>query len=190
MLVRKLWPWERGLVRDHLLRLDPEDRAMRFCTPVSDDFIHGYCDRLDPARTIALGGFVDGRLRGTAELIPIPGEHPPSAELDLSVERAFQRRGHGGRLMRTALAVAQNRLIRAVLVVFLPENEPMRRLLARHGASVTACSISGEARIALAWPGPASALAESAAESEALMDSLAMWGAAPGFAPARLHAPG
>lgn len=172
MIVRKLWPWEGGAIRGHLLRLGPEDRMMRFCAPASDRFIHDYCAQIDPIRTLALGCFVDGTLRGVAELIRIPGECPVSAELDLSVEPPFQGRGIGGRLMRKALAVARNRLVGAVYVVFLPENQPMRRLLERHGASITTCSAPGEARIALPWPAPASALEEIATESQALLATL------------------
>jgi hypothetical protein len=33
--IRRLWAIERGKVRDHLLRLDPEDRLLRFGSYVS-----------------------------------------------------------------------------------------------------------------------------------------------------------
>jgi RimJ/RimL family protein N-acetyltransferase len=168
MIVRKLWPWELGAVGDHLLRLDPEDRLMRFGAPVSDQFIERRGDQIDPAGTIVLGCFIDGVLRGVAELIRLPGEHPPAAELGVSVERPFQDQGIGGRLFDAALTVAQNRLVRAVHVVFLPENAKMRHLLARAGATIETCATSGEASIALAWPGPASILEEVSMEYAAL----------------------
>lgn len=55
MVVRKLWGWEWERLRGHLLRLDAEDRRMRFGRPVSDGFIHAYCDRNDRQRTTVIG---------------------------------------------------------------------------------------------------------------------------------------
>lgn len=172
MHIRKLWPWELGLLGDHLLRLDPEDRIMRFGGPVSDWFIESHSERIDAAGTIVLGCFIDGVLRGAAELIHLPGEHPPAAELGLSVERPFQDRGIGRRLFDGALTVARNRLVGVVHVVFLPENAKMRHLLASSGATIEAYPASGEASIALAWPGPASLLEEVTTECAALAAQL------------------
>ena len=43
--VRKLWPTEGHLFRDHLLRLDKDSRRMRFAHGVSDSFIEDYAAR-------------------------------------------------------------------------------------------------------------------------------------------------
>ncbi|HUF88224.1 MAG TPA: GNAT family N-acetyltransferase [Thermohalobaculum sp.] len=169
MIVRRLLPWEGAALRAHLLRLGPDERLMRFCIPASDRLIHAYCDRVDPLRTIALGCFVDGTLRGVAELIQLSGDWPMSAELALSVERPFQDRGIGGDLMDKTLTIARNRLIRTVCTVFLPENEKMRHLLRRSGATLAAYPASGEAEIALAWSSPGSLLEEMAMNGAAVI---------------------
>lgn len=174
MIVRKLWPWESGALRHHLLRLGPEDRLMRFCTPASDRFIHAYCDRLEPLRMIVLGCFADGMLRGAAELIRTSDAWPVNAEIALSVERPFQDRGIGGELLGKALIVARNRLIDTVHSVFLPENGKMRRLLAKSGATFPASPAGGEARIALAWSGPGSVLDEMAMHGRALVAAITL----------------
>lgn len=114
MIVRRLLPWEWRELRAHLLRLDPDDRQMRFCAPAGDRYIDTYCDRIDPLRTIALGCLVDGTLRGVAELIRVSDAWPIRAEVALSVERDFQNRGIGGRLLARAFAVARNRLVHSV----------------------------------------------------------------------------
>ena len=43
--VRKLWPTEGHLFRDHLLRLDRDSRRLRFAHGVSDSFIEDYAAR-------------------------------------------------------------------------------------------------------------------------------------------------
>ena len=44
--IRKLWSTEGPKLRDHLLRLDPSNRRMRFAHAVSDQFITDYASRL------------------------------------------------------------------------------------------------------------------------------------------------
>lgn len=177
MIVRRLLPWERHELRAHLLRLGPEERLSRFCTPASDRFIHAYCDRADPLRMIAVGCFVDGTLRGVAELIRTRDAWPAEAEVALSVERPFQDRGIGGALLERVLLVARNRLIRVVHSIFLPENEKMPHLLGKAGAAFPAGAASGEARITLPWPTPGSVLAEMALHGGALAVPRTPWAA-------------
>lgn len=167
MIVRKLWPWEGGAIRDHLLRLGPEDRLMRFGAPASDRFLDGYCTRVAQFRILALGGFADGALRGVAELVRIPDEARPSLELALSVERPYQDRGIGGRLLAGALVVARNRLLRSVHIFVLPQNEKMRRLAGRSRAGVKNIRQNGETHLHLPWPTAASILDEMAMECQA-----------------------
>ena len=52
-VVRRLWPTERDLFREHLLRLDPETRHQRFGTAVNDAFLENYA-----ATTFGVGGLV------------------------------------------------------------------------------------------------------------------------------------
>jgi len=44
--IRKLWPMETDKFRDHLLRLDKENRRMRFAHGVSDAFVEDYAARM------------------------------------------------------------------------------------------------------------------------------------------------
>ena len=167
MLIRKLHPWERGAVASHLLRLGPEDRSMRFCSPVKDAFIRAYSEKIDPIRTAIVGCFIGGVLRGAAELVAIPGKIPLAAEIGLSVEGTFQNRGIGGRLLEFSLTLARNRLIREIQLFYLPENTKLGHLLDRR--SDIDCRASGEARLALPWPGPDSIFDEMASDGRALL---------------------
>ncbi len=162
MIVRKLYPWEWHEFRAHLLRLGAEERRLRFCRKVDDAFIHAYCDRIDRPRTTVLGCFVEGRLRGVAELIQIPQER--SAEVALSVEQPFQRQGIGGRLLGQILLVARNRMVRTVHLVSLRENEPLQHL-----STTETYFSSTEGLIGLPWPSYLSLLEEMTADGHALL---------------------
>ena len=67
-LIRKLWIAEAELYRDHLLRLDAESRRNRFGGAVSDEFIENYAELSRGLDAVMHGYFVEGTLRGIAEL--------------------------------------------------------------------------------------------------------------------------
>src|ERR1022692_2637133 len=69
--IRKLWIGETDAYRDHLLRLDRESRYRRFSGTVSDDFIAGHAATANVIGVVVHGFFVDGVLRGAAELRPM-----------------------------------------------------------------------------------------------------------------------
>src|ERR1700675_1174557 len=69
-MIRKLWVGETERYREHLLRLDAASRNNRFGGGVSDDFVNRYVDLTNSLDTVMHGFFVDGTLRGIAELRP------------------------------------------------------------------------------------------------------------------------
>ncbi len=125
---RKLLPTEMSRYRAHLLRLSPVDRHMRFGGSVSDAVIEQHCLRLDWHDTIVIGYFVDGEMRGAAELRTAGDLFPSRGELAFSVERSYQGKGVGGDLMGRVLNIARNRGIRQVNLICLLENRAMQNL--------------------------------------------------------------
>jgi GNAT superfamily N-acetyltransferase len=97
---------ETELCRQHLLRLDAESRRNRLAGAVSE-YIRRYADPSALHDAVICGFFVDGVLRGAAELRLL--EHPGEAEAALSIERAWQSRGVGSALFKRVLLVARNR---------------------------------------------------------------------------------
>jgi hypothetical protein len=93
--VRKLWAGETELYCQHLLRLDAESRRNRFGGAVSDEFIRLYSGPSTLNGAVIYGFFVEGVLRGAAELrlLARAGE----AEAALSIERAWCSRRATGR---------------------------------------------------------------------------------------------
>lgn len=135
-VIRKIVPAERHDFLNHLMRLDPLSRFMRFGGVVSDAALARHATRAITGDNILLGYFVDGELRAAAELHPLPRRpgKPVGAEAAFSVERPFQGKGVGSALMRHLVLLAQNRGIADLEVMFLPNNGRMKSIAVQHSA--------------------------------------------------------
>jgi len=134
--IRKLWAGETQAYRDHLLRLDPESRARRFSGAVSDDFIVRHAASSGEASVVVHGFFVDGILRGTAELRPYGKEFPREGEAAFSIERPWQSQGVGSALLERTLLSARNRGIKHLHMHCLADNKRMQQLACKFDAEL------------------------------------------------------
>jgi GNAT superfamily N-acetyltransferase len=123
--IRKLFVNEAPLFAAHLLRLDPESRRSRFGGAVADAYIPGYAEGSMLGDNIVQGFFVDGELRGAAELRLFA---PHAAEVALSIEKDWQSQGVGTALVEHMLRAARNRGIKSLHMTCLPENLHVRQL--------------------------------------------------------------
>jgi GNAT superfamily N-acetyltransferase len=123
--IRKLWIDRAGPYRDHLLRLDVESRRNRFGGAVSDEFIHNYIELSLALDAVIHGFFVDGILRGVAELRPIGSGFPEEAEAAFSIEKPWQSHGVGTALLERSLLAARNRGIKLMHMACLANNRRM-----------------------------------------------------------------
>src|SRR6266699_3579273 len=114
-LIRKLWIGESERYRDHLLRLDAESRRNRFAGSVSDEFVRDYADLSFGIDAVIHGFFVDGTLRGAAELSfdfsSVVGEVAAPRPTPLSLMREMLADGHG---FANAMFDVQSRMLRPV----------------------------------------------------------------------------
>lgn len=137
-VIRKLWIGEAGHYRDHLLRLDAESRHNRFAGAVSDDFIRSYVDGSFGAGSVVHGFFVDGVLRGAAELrCAAPTRADAQAEVAFSVEPAWQSHGIGSALLERTLLTARNRGVKSLRMTCLSENRRMQKLARKFAAEIS-----------------------------------------------------
>jgi RimJ/RimL family protein N-acetyltransferase len=145
--IRKLWIGEAARYRDHLLRLDRDSRHSRFGGAVSDEFIRGYIDTTFGLEALVHGFFVDGTLRGAAELRPLPG-FTGEAEAAFSIETAWQSHGVGSELLDRTLLAARNRGIRKLHMACLANNRRMQELARKFSAELSFDfgSVVGEVR--------------------------------------------
>jgi GNAT superfamily N-acetyltransferase len=166
---RRLWAADHRQLRDHLMRLEPEDRLLRFGGQINDAQIASYADGFDWGSGAAIGYLVDGELRGLGELKPIAGSQSAAAETALSVERLWQNQGVGTELLRRLIVVARNRSIRTLHMICLLENGKVLRLVRKLGATLTFDQGEVEARFPLPWPNQLTLLLELLDEAGAVL---------------------
>jgi RimJ/RimL family protein N-acetyltransferase len=134
--IRRLLASESYLLNDHLQRLDAEARHRRFGHDVADTFIEKYAARASDFGNVTFGYFVDGDVRGVAELRPDALMHQESAEVAFSVERAFVNRGIATQLMGRVVRTARNRGFSHLILVCLPDNAKMQAIARHYGAEL------------------------------------------------------
>jgi len=126
---------ELPLLRDHLLRLDPESRHDRFNGFLDDGFIDRYAARCADDGTVIVAYIVDGVVRGAAELHPPEGDTLP--EVAFSVEASVRRRGVGSDLFRRLISEARWKGYKRLRITTGAENYAMRTLANKFGARLT-----------------------------------------------------
>lgn len=127
---------ELPLLRDHLLRLDPESRHDRFHGFMDESFIERYAAKCADDGTVIIAYIEDGVVRGAAELHP-PGRSPDSQpEIAFSVEATVRRQGVGSILFKKLIAEARARGYRSLRITTGAQNQAMRALAHKFGANL------------------------------------------------------
>jgi GNAT superfamily N-acetyltransferase len=128
---------ELPLLRDHLLRLDPESRHDRFHGFMDDGFIERYAAKCADDGTIIIAYIEDGVVRGAAELHP-PDQSPDSQpEIAFSVEASVRRQGVGSILFKKLIAEARSKGYHSLRITTGVQNQAMRALAHKFGAHLT-----------------------------------------------------
>jgi RimJ/RimL family protein N-acetyltransferase len=128
---------ELPLLRDHLLRLDPESRHDRFHGFMDDDFIERYAAKCADDGTVIIAYIENGVVRGAAELHP-PDQSPDSQpEIAFSVEACVRRQGVGSVLFRRLIAEARWKGYHSLRITTGAQNQAMRALANKFGAHLT-----------------------------------------------------
>ena len=163
-MIRKLWIGEAEIYRDHLLRLDADSRRNRFAGAVSDEFVHGYADLSFRIDAVIHGFFVDGALRGAAELRPIGLPITREAEAAFSIEKPWQSHGVGSMLLERTLLTARNRGLKFLHMACLADNKRMQQLARKYEAELSFDFSSVIGEVAAPRPTPVSLLREILAD--------------------------
>ncbi len=135
-IVRKLWLGEATAYRDHLLRLDPDSRHRRFSGAVADEVIVKHAATAEDLGVVIHGFFVDGTLRGAAELRHIGDMFSRQAEAAFSIEKDWQSHGVGTALLERTLLSARNRGVKSLQLNCLADNRRMQQLAKKFQADL------------------------------------------------------
>ena len=166
-LIRRLWPSDRSAVEAHFLRLDANTRRDRFMHAMGDAALLAYARRAVGADGLIFGCYVDGTLRGVAELRPTSTREAglgQTAEAAFALERPFRRLGLGTRLFRRLARAARARSVRRLKVRCLAENRAMQALANKVGSDLVLEDYETGGELRLAGPTPLSLWREGVEE--------------------------
>jgi len=127
---------ELPLLRDHLLRLDPDSRHDRFNGFLDDGFIERYAARCAADGTVIVAYMENGMVRGAAELHPPEESEDGLPEIAFSVESCVRRRGVGSLLFERLISEARWKGHHRLRVTTGAQNHAMRALAAKFGANL------------------------------------------------------
>jgi GNAT superfamily N-acetyltransferase len=135
-VIRKLWIGETDAYREHLLRLDRDSRNRRFSGAVADEFIAKHAASAGKFGVVLHGFFVDGVLRGAAELRSAGSVFARAGEVAFSIEQPWQSHGVGTVLLERTLLTARNRGIKLLQMHCLADNRRMQQLARKFEADL------------------------------------------------------
>ena len=164
-VIRKLWIGDSRPYRDHLLRLDLDSRYSRFGGAVADEFIESYATTTFDLSAVLHGFFVEGVLRGVAELRPLGSALPSEAEAAFSIETPWQSHGVGSVLLERTLLTARNRGIKSLHMACLANNRRMQDLARKFAAELSFDFGSVVGEVAAPRPTPLSVMREFVADA-------------------------
>ena len=136
--IRSLGPSYRERIAQHLLRLSPADRYLRFGYAANDEQIRRYAEQLDFERD-EIFGIYNRRLELIAMAHLAFSQHPEHrqcAEFGVSVLEQARGRGLGARLFERAVMHARNEGVNMVFIHALSENTAMLKIARKAGATV------------------------------------------------------
>jgi GNAT superfamily N-acetyltransferase len=148
---RKLLPYEAFKLGKHLSRLTGEQRSLRFMGTLDDVAVGEHCRHLNWIRTVVVGFFDAGVLRGAAELQVADNHFPILCEAAITVETAWQDKGVATALLRRAVVIARNRSARGVRINCVVDNYRIQHVARKFGARFRREAGESEAEI----PAPA-----------------------------------
>lgn len=166
--IRTLTPSELSAYRAHLLRLNREDRRLRFGYPIQDEAVCSFVARLDPTEDRVLAVFNDDlEVIGSVQ---VSFRDRKAIEFAFSVDPVARGAGLGRALFDRAILWARNRGFRGAHIFFLADNQVMRRMARALGMTVTLESGDCEGTMALPRATPFSMAREFALENLASLD--------------------
>jgi len=171
-IIRKMWAVEASRYRDHLLRLDQASRRNRFGGNVSDEFLLNYVGMTLDLDTVVHGFFVNGTMRGAAELRSIGRALAKEAEAAFSIEKPWQSHGVGSALLARTLLAARNRGIKFLHMACLADNERMQQLARKFDAELTFDFGGVVGELSTPRPTPISVLREIVADSHGFANAI------------------
>jgi len=133
---RRLHAADATQMKNHLMRLSPDDRHSRFHYFANDNVVTTYVDGIDFEERLVIGAFVGGELRGIGEAAPTGPAGEGIEEVALSVERSCQNRQLGTRILILLLA-ARLKHTTVLRLISMRDNMRLLALTRKLGATIS-----------------------------------------------------
>lgn len=133
-----LYAADRQQILDHYLRLDPDDRYLRFFSPVSDyalnDFVQNHMDFEEGA---TFGIMIDGLLVGVGYVSRLRNDGGQlAAEAGFSIDKKHRSHGHASLLMSAIIGFCMGAKVDKLFMSCLRQNKKMQKLAQNFGLHV------------------------------------------------------
>ena len=147
--IRSIGPTHRECIAQHLLKLDPHDRYLRFGYSANDEQIHCYVAKLNFERDELFGIFNRKlELIAMAHLaFSVDPQCLSCAEFGVSVAKAARGRRYGSQLFERAVMHARNEGVTMLFIHALSENTAMLKIARGAGASIERDGSDSEAHL-------------------------------------------
>ncbi|MBS0308058.1 MAG: GNAT family N-acetyltransferase [Proteobacteria bacterium] len=179
--IKELAERDRRALLLHFLALDEETRQLRFGSPLPDEQVTRYVQRINFSRDAVFGVYDDSmRLLGVGHLAYLPcdalngadknTDKNRVAEFGVSVLAAARGKGIGSKLFERAAMHCRNENIDTLYVHCLSSNRVMLHIAIKAGMQVQRDHGEADACLKLPPPDPASVLREAVDEQVATFD--------------------
>lgn len=134
--IKRIFSNYREEVRKHFLRLDQDSRHSRFCFSISDSSLSSYVDKLNFTRD-GIFAIFNSKLEiiGIGECVFYP-KNSTVAEVGFSIEKAYQGKGLGNKLMKRVIQFAHSHQVDTLEMFCLSTNAKSMHLARKHGLKI------------------------------------------------------
>lgn len=130
--LKRLTEINRKEILNHLLRLDHESRSSRFCSPVNNDTIINYVDKIDFKNGI-FGIFNENLdIIGLGECVFFKEKDKLTAEVAFTVQKEYQGNGLGNKLMKRVVQYANSRDVHELKMYCIRTNKAILHLAQKY----------------------------------------------------------
>lgn len=126
---------DKPAILRHLLRLDSNDRYLRFFAVVNDSLIEKYVDSgIDMTKDKAYAIFNGGEIVAFAHMILSSKSN--EAEIGISVDKEFRKRGGARKMLDRILVNCHARSVNTLFMSCLRQNQAMQKIAKSAGLNV------------------------------------------------------
>ncbi len=153
-IIKRVSIFERAQYLAHLLRLDAEDRYLRFGRNVKDDFIKEFVSQISLIKEGVIAAYdEDLKIIAAIHMAPQRREGQDTwAEISISVDQAYRSQGIAGRLGGRALMWCRARGIKEIDLQWLTHNGAVTKLVKNFGGQIEGQQSEYQSRLRLDDP--------------------------------------